>query len=85
MKHIIMIPSVILLVAASNVMADESFKHEYNNGGHYEGGAKPLDVAGQEKDPYALATDSQGNIDFDALPPTAAGTVEPKAAPEKAQ
>lgn len=85
MKHIIMILSAFLLVAASNVMADESFKHEYNNDGHYDGVTEPRDVLSQEKDPYTLATDSQGNIDFDALPPTAAGTVEPKAAPEKAQ
>ena len=88
MKHAIIVPAAILFFVACNALAAESYKHEYTNGGHFEG-EKVDAIAGQENagaamkknDPYKLAIDSEGNIDFDALPPTAAGVAEPKASP----
>lgn len=90
MKHVITLPSIFLFIVACNAMADESYKHEYNNGGHFEGLKKAVvvesskkPVAGkQENDPYKLVTDSEGNINLDALPPTATGPEEKKAPPK---
>lgn len=89
MKHAIILPTTILFFTACNVLAAESYKHKYVNGGHFEGAEKVDAIAGQENagaakkktDPYKLVIDRQGNIDLDALPPTAAGVEEPKASP----
>jgi hypothetical protein len=81
MKHITL--ATILFAVACNALADEPYKHQYENGGYFDA-QKEVVTATQENDPYKHEYENGGYFDVEALPPTAAGpalTSQPKTAP----
>ena len=70
MKHLSLV--TILLAAAGNALADEPYKHQYENGGHFEVQEAALAAIPADA-PFKRADENGSDLDLEALPPTAAG------------
>lgn len=81
MKHTIL--ATILFAVSCNALADEPYKHQYENGGNFDVQEEVVS-AFPEGDPFKHAYENGGYFDVEALPPTAAGSAHsshPKTAP----
>lgn len=74
MKHLTL--ATILFAVTCNALADEPYKHEYENGGYFDTQEEAA-TATQENDPLKHGYENGGSLDVEALPPTAAGPALP--------
>lgn len=80
MKYYFALPMIFLLSLSSEAMAYDTV---YNNNDNYpavkqDAGTKasPQAVKAEDQDPHKIVYDKDGNVDLDAMPPTAAGPGE---------